>query len=229
MKKSKSYPDLHERIGKIPIPAPSEGMDDRFKQMVEEEKKKILLGESVFEKRSWIRIVPPAFFRIAAGIALFLMGWFGASWTGVRSIDRGQLASLSDEVVKLRQTVVLAMIQQTSPVERIKAVKLMSTMEVADDKIIESLLSTLVADNNDNVRLVALDALILYTDRPEVREGMIHAISKQSSPMVQLRMAEIMVALQEKRSVPEFQKILHSVNLNYSVRNKLDETIRILI
>jgi HEAT repeat protein len=121
------------------------------------------------------------------------------------------------------------MIEQNSPVERIKAVNMMNQMEKADEKIIQSLLSTLENDENDNVRLIALDALARYADQPAVREGLINAIARQTSPMVQLRLAEIMVSLQEKRSVPEFQKILNNASLNYSVRNKLDETVKILI
>jgi hypothetical protein len=222
--------ELHGEIGNFSVPHPSGRMDERFRMMLEEEKKKDLIGGSITElKRSLYHQLSSPVWRIAAGIALFLMGWFGASWFGTGTPDRHQLASLSGEVVKLRETLVLAMIEQNSPVERIKAVNMMDQMEQADGKIIQSLLSTLENDENDNVRLIALDALIKYSHQPAVREGLINAISKQTSPMVQLRLAEIMVSLQEKRSVPEFEKILNNVNLNYSVRNKLDETVKTLI
>jgi hypothetical protein len=222
---------LHGDIGNIPVPRPSGKMDERFRMMLEEEKKRDLIGGSVseYKKRPLYQHFSNPFWQIAAGIALFLMGWFGATWVGTGSPDKQQLATLNGEVVKLRETLVLAMIEQTSPVERIKAVNMMNQMEGADEKIIQSLLTTLENDENDNVRLIALDALIKYSTLPEVREGLIKAISRQFSPMVQLRLAEIMVSLQEKRSVPEFKKILNNTNLNYSVRIKLDETIKILI
>jgi hypothetical protein len=225
-----SLEELHGDIGNISVPLPSAKMDERFRMMLDEEKKKDLIGGSITErKRPLYQQLSNPFWRIAAGIALFLMGWFGASWLGTGTPDKNQIASLNGEVVKLRETLVLAMLEQNSPVERIKAVNMMNQMEQADEKIIQSLLSTLENDENDNVRLIALDALIKYAHQPGVREGLINAISKQTSPMVQLRLAEIMVSLQEKRSVPEFEKILNNANLNYSVRNKLDETVKILI
>jgi hypothetical protein len=224
-----SFEELHAQIGEIIVPSPSPKMDERFKILLEEEKKKELINETLAERK---RMLIPKFshpvWRIAAGIALFLMGWFGSSRFG-NTPDQQQLASLGGEVAKLRETLVLAMIEQNSPVERIKAVNMMNQMEQADEKIIRSLLTTLENDENVNVRLIALDALSRHTRLPVVREGLIHAISLQTSPMVQLRLAEIMVSLQEKRSVPEFEKILNNANLNYSVRNKLDETVKILI
>jgi hypothetical protein len=220
--------ELHRDIGNISVPLPSAKMDERFRMMLDEEKKKDLIGGSIAERKKPLnQQFSNPFWRIAAGIALFVAGWVGASWFGTP--DRNQIASLNSEVVKLRETLVLAMLEQNSPVERIKAVNMMNQMEQADEKIIQSLLSTLENDENDNVRLIALDALIKYANQPTVREGLINAISKQTSPMVQLRLAEIMVSLQEKRSVPEFEKILDNANLNYSVRNKLDETVKILI
>jgi hypothetical protein len=217
--------ELHGDIGNISVPHPSAKMDERFRMMLDEEKKMQLIGGSITErKRSLYQQFSNPAWRIAAGIALFLAGWFGSSWFGT-----GKLESLNGEVVKLRETLVLAMIEQNSPVERIKAVNMMDQMEQADGKIVQSLLSTLENDENDNVRLIALDALIKYSHQPAVREGLIRAISMQTSPMVQLRLAEIMVSLQEKRSVPEFEKILNNANLNYSVRNKLNETVKTLI
>jgi hypothetical protein len=38
-----------------------------------------------------------------------------------------------------------------------------------------------------------------------------------------------MLALNEKRAVPEFQKVLQNAGLNYSVRDKLNEAVVILL
>jgi hypothetical protein len=222
--------ELHGKIADIPVPAPSSKMDERFRMMLDEEKRKdLIVGTLAEHKRPIYNLFTHPVWKIAAGIALFLSGWFGASWLGTGSTGNDQFASLNNEVKKLRETLVLAMIGQSSPVDRIKAVNMVDQMDLADGKIIQSLLSTLENDENNNVRLIALDALNKYAHQPAVREGLINAISKQTSPMVQLRLAEIMVSLQEKRSVPEFEKILNNANLNYSVRNKLDETVKILI
>ncbi len=56
--------------------------------------------------------------RIAAGIALFLLGWFTASWSGQRSHTGREMAELSDKVTDLKQTLVLTMMQQNSSLEK---------------------------------------------------------------------------------------------------------------
>jgi hypothetical protein len=38
-----------------------------------------------------------------------------------------------------------------------------------------------------------------------------------------------MIALDEKRAAPEFQKILTNAGLNYVVRNKINEAVTVLL
>jgi hypothetical protein len=229
MKKEKdkldSLENLHDKIGKIQVPEPSGAMDAKFRLLIREEKKRVSLSEPVSERRFLTEPVSYYILRVAAGIALFLSGWFASSLIGTG--NRQELASLGNEVTMLRETVVLAMVQQNSSVERLKAVQMAGEFE-GDVKIIESLLNLLTGDDNDNVRLMALEALIRHADKAEVREGLINSISKQTSPLVQLRLAEIMLVMHEKKSVPEFQKVLQDINLNYTVRNKIDETVHSL-
>lgn len=214
----------------IPVSEPSERMDKRFYAMVEEEQRKALPGEP--EARQQKRVSTSLVISglgIAAGISLFLLGWFASGWFGTHTGDNNQLASLTGEVKQLKETLVLAMMQQSSSIERIKAVNMISGFDTADKQIIESLIDILNRDSNDNVRLLALDALIRYSSMPEVRDKLIASIGKQTSPMVQLRFTEIMLALREKRAVPEFEKVLQNVNLNYSVRGKMHEAVNVLL
>jgi hypothetical protein len=106
---------------------------------------------------------------------------------------------------------------------------MVSAFDNADSQIIESLVGVLNYDSNDNVRLLALDALIRYSWIPEVRTSLIESIRIQNSPMIQFRLAQIMVRLNEKRAVPEFQKVLQDASLNYSVRGKMNEAIAQLL
>lgn len=211
------------------LPDPPDSLDDRFYSMLRDSKpdneKLYLAGLSGFLKSDSFRVM----IRIAAGIALFLIGWFGARVTDSTKPGNKQLAELTNEVSGLRQSLVLTMLSQDSPSERIQAVNMVSEMNEVDSKIIESMLTTLNNDPNDNVRLVALETLTLYVDYPEVREGLIRSITLQESPLIQYRLAEIMQALQEKRSVPEFQEVLDDLTLDFSVREKLNETIALLL
>jgi hypothetical protein len=222
--------DAAHLLDNTPVPEPSREMDERFYAMLETEEKKQGSPEQKNhnERKRFPLLISPVW-RIAAGIALFVMGWSGASLIQTAGNGGSGITELAGEVKELKESLVLTMMQQSSPVERIRAVSMVSEMNAIDGRIAESLLITLNSDRNDNVRLVALEALAHYSDMPVVREGMIKSIANQGSPMVLLRLTEIMVNLQEKRSAPEFKSKLNDVNLNYMVRTKLDETVRILI
>ena len=220
---------MYEILLNEDIPEPPDSLDDRFysllKDLNSDGKRNYWTRLSgLFESESF-RIS----MRIAAGIALFIIGWFGARITGSTQQGEQQLAELTREVTGLRQSLVLTMLTKDSPSERIQAVNMVSEMNDVDSKIIESMLSTLNNDPNDNVRLVALETLTLYVDYPEVREGLIRSITRQESPLIQFRLAEIMQALQEKKAVPEFQKVLDDLTLDYSVRERINETIEVLL
>lgn len=203
---------------------PGERMDSRFRAMLEDESKNEKQSVNNASRLTFSNRYPWLF--AAAGIALFVLGWFSAS---VVSAENSQLADLSGEVRQLKETLVLTMLDQPSTVERIKAVNMIGEFETPDSRIIENLINVLNTDNNDNVRLLALEALIKYSDNEEVRAGLIASISEQTSPMIQLRMAELMIAIKEKNSVEEFRKLLNDSNLNYSVRNKIQEAVGTLL
>lgn len=221
---------VNKLIDKIPIDEPSSSMDTRFYEMLADETREALTTGQRSGYMGWLR---STYFhtgiRIAAGIALFLLGWFMSLWLGQRSNSASEVSKLSGEMKNLRETLVLTMLNQSSSLERIKAVNMVNEIENADDRIIQSLLNALNSDLNDNVRLLSLEALIKYSGNPVVRQGLVASIGNQSSPMIQLRLAEVMVALDEKRAAPEFQKIMTNAGLNYIVRNKLNEAISVLL
>ena len=209
---------------------PSSRMDSRFYEMLADEKNaasdqvKVHSGNRLIRNSSLITLL-----KVAAGIALFLMGWFTASIAGQRFNSDKELADLSGRVTDLKETLVLTLMQQNSTLERIRAVNMANEFETPDERIIQGLLAALNHDENDNVRLLALEALIRYPDNGAVREGLIASIENQSSPMLQLRLAEVMVALNERKAAPEFQKILTDAALNYSVRSKINEAVTVLL
>ncbi len=221
---------ISQLIEDMPVTEPSGKMDKRFYAMLEGEERKLLLGEPVGLNSHFLsRFTRSIAFRLTAGIALFLLGWYSSEWLSIVPQSQGQVRNLANEVKQLKETLVLAMMQQSSSIERIKAVNMVSESGRADDQIIESLFDLLNHDSSDNVRLLALDALSNFVSEKEVRQRLIESISAQTSPMVQLRFTELMLALNEKRAAPEFQKILDNANLNYNVRGKVKEALTVLL
>ncbi|HYG04086.1 MAG TPA: HEAT repeat domain-containing protein, partial [Chryseosolibacter sp.] len=80
-----------------------------------------------------------------------------------------------------------------------------------------------------NVRLAALDALKPYVRDSAVREQIVRSISKQTSPLVQLALADLMAQLQVKSSVKELEKIIESDGTPTEVKKRIQENLKVLI
>jgi hypothetical protein len=79
------------------------------------------------------------------------------------------------------------------------------------------------------VRLAALDVLMNYVKDDEVRAELIRSISLQDSPLVQIALADLMVMLQEKKSVSELKKLLQKDNTAKEVKAKIEKSLNVLI
>ena len=123
----------------------------------------------------------------------------------------------------------LAMLEKESATERLKAVSLTSDMQLVSKKVTAALFQTLNGDENVNVRLAALDVLMNYAKDDEVREELIRSISLQDSPLVQIALADLMVMLQEKKSVSELKKLLQKENTAKEVKAKIEKSLNVLI
>ncbi|MFL9483885.1 HEAT repeat domain-containing protein [Chitinophagaceae bacterium LWZ2-11] len=140
-----------------------------------------------------------------------------------------QLQALTAQVHDMKQTMMLSLLENPSASERIKGVSYTSEINHADKEVINALLSTLNNDPNVNVRLSTLEALSHLTSHPEVREGLIKSIIQQDSPLMQSAIADVMLKLQEKKSVQSFEELLKQKNLDNGVRDKIKQTITQLI
>jgi HEAT repeat protein len=123
----------------------------------------------------------------------------------------------------------LAMLENSSAAERMKAVRFAQDLPSPDEAVLSALVRTVNDDPNVNVRLTAVDALSLYADYPKVREALVQAIVRQESPLVQLALADVMLALNEKRAVEPIRRIIASPLVDYSVKSKLEATVRQLL
>ena len=95
--------------------------------------------------------------------------------------------------------------------------------------MIRALVQTLHTDENVNVRMVAVEALARYGDQPLARMGLIEAIGKQDSPLVQVALADAMLELQASEAVPAFRELLQKPELDTTVQELVNETIEKLI
>ena len=158
---------------------------------------------------------------LATGIAL---GW----WLKPTPVDI-EITNLSQEVREMKEVMMLSLLERESTSDRLKAVNLSQEIPEGSVEVIEALFKTLNGDENVNVRLAALDAVALYADDPEVRKRLVGSIGRQESPLMQMALAEWMVALQEKSSLGELRRILKDDDTPQEVKKKIEESIEVLI
>jgi hypothetical protein len=227
--------NIWDQLGEVKAPEPSAHAKVRFQAMLD------TYAASVTEKRnlwgeitdSWSRLwqLQPRW-PLAYSIIVILFA-FGCGYlifhNGRSEKQDQQLQALTSQVHELKQTMMLALLENPSASERIRGVSYTSEIKHADKQVINALLVTLNNDPNVNVRLSTLDALAHLANHSEVREGLIKSIVQQDSPLLQSAIADVMLKLQEKRSVGSFKELLKQKDLDHGVREKIKETITQLI
>lgn len=214
---------LENNILQLSYPVPSNDLDDRFYHMLALQKKqsRSFSWGSFF---SWPELAPKLAF---ASIAL-IMGIGIGYILQPKETPANDIQALSAQVTDLKEMMMLSLLEKESATERLKAVNLTRDMGDASTKVTGALIQTLNNDENVNVRLAALEALIPYLKESEVREELIRAIAKQNSPLVQVALAELMAKIQEKASVKELEKIIQSDRTPADIKNRIKESIKIL-
>jgi hypothetical protein len=215
---------LQERIDMIQTPEPSTELDDRFYQMLALQKRESKSRFSWGQLFSWPELAPKLAF---ASVAL-IIGLAAGYLFKPAPAQNDQMTALVNQVSSLQEMMMLTMLEKESPTERLKAVSLTSEMAGASSKVTSALIQTLNNDENVNVRLAALEALIPYVKDSEVREAIIRSIGMQESPLVQVALAELMAKIQAKSSVEELQKIIQSEKTPDEVKNRIKESIKVL-
>ncbi len=213
---------LDQQLAAIDEGSPSLRLDDSFYAMLAKEKRK-QRGLTITWP-SWSFLLP----RLGVATVILFLGFAGGYWTKSPS-GNGEVATLTREVLELKEMMMMSLLEKESASDRLRAVSLSQELVAASDKVTDALFTTLNKDPNVNVRLAALEALMPYASQARVREGLVRSITQQDSPLVQVSLAELMVALQEKKSVSELQKLADSDRTPKEVKEKLRKSIEVLI
>jgi hypothetical protein len=222
---------IWDALGEMPVPEPSASMEPRFQSMLDafkgsaREKKSI--WSQLTEKIGEFWILQPKL-RLSYSIIFILIGLavgYLFNHPGTSNNYKEKIDSLSAQVHDMREMMMLSLLENPSASERIRAVSYTGEIKSANKQVIDALLSTLNNDPNVNVRLMTVDALMHFPNNPDVREGLVQSIVQQESPLMQVALADVMLKLQEKRSIQPFQKLLLQKDLNQMVRNKIEQII----
>jgi hypothetical protein len=211
------------RLGILEDVQPSPQVRARFYAMLEkhqfemrsEPKRRVTFGDWV---EGWWPARP--MWQFALGLLLLAVGAGLGRWSMEKPKQEGELARLRDEVGGLRELLTLSLLQQQSASERLSGVSWSSRVQQPEEPVLSALLQTLNSDPNVNVRLAALEALQKVSNLQRVREGLLQALEKQKSPLVQITLIDWLVESKERQAVDVLTRISEQPKFQPKVRER---------
>lgn len=224
-----SIQQLNEQLDQIRIPQPGKGLDQSFYSMLSEVKAS---QKHSFKNvlSTWINAlkIEPSPLKLAYAFVLIIIGFWIGNQSHI-SDNKKQIDKLSGEVQQMQHMMMLTLLNEKSATQRLKAINFTDNLSHVDEKVIDALLQTLNNDENANVRLAAIDALLKYADNEKVRAGMVASIARQNLPIVQVTLADALVLLKEKSAVDGLRKLMDKEETDPAVKRKISESIDKLI
>jgi len=123
----------------------------------------------------------------------------------------------------------LSMLKEESPSQRIQAVNYADDIQAPDSKVLNALTETLNNDKNINVRMAAAYSLAKYADRQSVRDSMVASLSKQTEPIIQIVLMNILVDKGESNAIKPIQKIMSDEKAMKEVKDVAQKGLKILL
>jgi hypothetical protein len=202
----KETKQLFTAFSEEPIAKPSANLRTSFEQILEQEKEK---------QTKVVKLAPTnnnsykSVLQIAASVAILLTGYLFGGYQENKNHQQ-EIASYQKEQKQLKENMMLAMIDNSSPSKRIKAVNYTEDLTTPDETILKALIERMQQDSNSNVRLTAVEALSKFTDSEIVKTSLIESLTKEKDPSIQIEIIQILVQIQEKRALTPMKKILEN-------------------
>ena len=89
-----------------------------------------------------------------------------------------------------------------------------------DDDLVLALIKLMNEDENTNVRMAAVNALIKFYDEPLVRQALIDALNTQVDPLVQMELIQILVYKKEQEAVQPLENIINDDQTLQAVKDE---------
>jgi hypothetical protein len=218
-------------LGRLPEEQPPAALQARFyamlaayEQGLQHAQPRMSLSEIIntWLERWWPK--QPAWQFAVAVLCLGLGLFAGRGWQSSPSLPHEDLrvAQLRSEVQTMQQMVALSLLQQASPSERLRGVSWSYQVAQPDQHVLAALMQTLNYDANINVRLAALEALQTFADQDTVRQALIASLPRQNSPLVQIRLINLIVELRTRQANETLRQLLKDEELSQEVRQRAE-------
>jgi hypothetical protein len=164
--------------------------------------------------------------QFAAAAAVMVLGVGIGRQTAPTPAADPQLAMLREELRDMRQMVTLSLLQQQSASERLKGVSFTAQIERPGGEVTLALLDTLMHDPNVNVRLATIDALKRFAGGENVRRGVLEALARQTSPLVQIALIDYVVETNDRGAAETLRRLSNDPMLDQAVRGRATQALQ---
>lgn len=117
-----------------------------------------------------------------------------------------ELADLRSQVESMNRVVSTHLLTQPAS-NRLRGVIAALNEGGSDDRTLARLLNTLAFDPSVNVRLTALEALYAHVDLAPVRNGVLNALPRETSPLVQVAMIDFIIASRDEGAAATLEQL----------------------
>lgn len=213
---------LWKGLQTLPLEQPSEALRPRFYAMLHAQRPETRrrgLGEHL---NGWLLGWWPRQPVWQVGLALVFLAAGLVAGPRLRRAP-SELAQLRAEVESTRRLVTISMLQQRSPSQRLQGVSFTYQLQEPDTDVIEALLRTLDTDPNVDVRLAAAEALGQFLTLPQVRKGLVESFERQTSPLVQIALIDVLSAVTDADVAALLQRVAQDPELHRSVRQRAQQ------
>lgn len=210
---------------------PDPGLRENFYHMLQAEINKQIVMEAGPVKHKRI-VLNPSIKRIAAAIALLVAGTFTGYWISTAIQQHGQqnqITGLKEELQSMKQMIMLSMLKEESPSQRIQAVSYAEELPVTDRNVLDALIKTLNHDANVNVRMAAAYSLARYADNTLVRDSLVRSLTRQTEPILQVVLMNILVENKVIQAVQPMKQIMQNGNTMKEVKSVAEKGLQQLM
>jgi hypothetical protein len=222
------WQELHEtwtRLGLLPEEQPGPNLRREFYRRLEASRRELgATGQPLRDRLHRLlpdlrRLTPTI--RLAAAVLVVAVG-FGAGFFMGHGRENGsdKIERLSREVDNLQQQMTLSLLSQPSASARLQGISLTSRVQEPDPSLIAALLDTLDNDPSVNVRLSTVDALYLFFGREDVKTALTVSLARQTSPLVQIALIDLLVSVKEKQAATALKKLLNDKKIIPEVQQR---------
>ena len=174
--------------------------------------------------------------QFALAVALLIGGLFAGQHFMAKPVviapaddtAKAELAALRAQVNSMGQLVTYSLLQQQSTSDRMRTVLATMDLKSPDRKVLTDLVGSLAFDPSLNVRLSAVEALAQHADDSLVRAGVLSALPRESAPLVQVAMIELLASARDQAARPVFEKLSRDEALDRNVREAARRALAVL-